>query len=174
MPLIRGNREVVDGWQRLDGEASLPAAGPIILDLRRLEEEAETLYHRPGGLGVELLPAERVERIEPWLDRLELIALRFPAFVDGRAYSTARLLRERMGYKGELRATGNVLIDQHQPMLRCGFDSFEVAPGRAWESWRNAKVWMDLAYAPGYAETLPTRALSIMEARHGARLAATA
>ena len=56
-----------------------------------------------------------------------MVALDFPAFTDGRAYSTARLLRERHGYLGELRAVGDVLLDQIPFMLRCGFDAFEVA-----------------------------------------------
>jgi uncharacterized protein (DUF934 family) len=62
----------------------------------------------------------------PYLDRLAVVALVFPSFRDGRAYSQARLLRERYKYKGELRATGQVLRDQFVIMLRAGFDSFEV------------------------------------------------
>ncbi len=64
--------------------------------------------------------------LEPWLGHLALIALVFPKFRDGRAYSQARLLRERYSYRGELRATGDVLRDQFQFLLRAGFDSFEV------------------------------------------------
>ena len=64
--------------------------------------------------------------LQPWLDRLSLIALVFPKFRDGRAYSQARLLRERYAYRGELRATGDVLRDQFQFLVRAGFDAFEV------------------------------------------------
>ena len=63
---------------------------------------------------------------EAHLDRLAVVALVFPSFRDGRAYSQARLLRERHNYRGELRATGQVLRDQFLFMLRAGFDSFEV------------------------------------------------
>nr|WP_272211204.1 DUF934 domain-containing protein [Marinicella sp. W31]MDC2877092.1 DUF934 domain-containing protein [Marinicella sp. W31] len=65
-------------------------------------------------------------KLEPVLDRIEMIALSFPAFADGRAFSQATLLRERLGYRGELRAVGDVLIDPLVLMLRCGFDSFTV------------------------------------------------
>ena len=67
-----------------------------------------------------------VDDLVPWLDRLAVVALVFPSFRDGRAYSQARLLRERYFYRGELRATGQVLRDQFVFMLRAGFDSFEV------------------------------------------------
>jgi uncharacterized protein (DUF934 family) len=62
----------------------------------------------------------------PHLDRLAVVALVFPSFRDGRAYSQARLLRERYDFRGELRATGDVLRDQFQFLMRAGFDSFEV------------------------------------------------
>jgi uncharacterized protein (DUF934 family) len=67
-----------------------------------------------------------VDDLVPWLDRLAVIALAFPSFRDGRAYSQARVLRERHGYRGELRATGQVLRDQFIFMLRAGFDAFKV------------------------------------------------
>ncbi len=68
----------------------------------------------------------KVSELAPYLDRLALVALVFPTFKDGRAYSQARLLRERHGFRGELRATGEVLRDQFLFLLRAGFDAFEV------------------------------------------------
>ena len=78
-------------------------------------------------------PASRSTPLEPHLGRLALIALAFPKFSDGRSYSAARLLRERLGFKGELRAIGDVLADQIPLMRRCGIESFEVTtpPTRA-------------------------------------------
>ncbi|HEV7822937.1 MAG TPA: DUF934 domain-containing protein, partial [Burkholderiales bacterium] len=67
-----------------------------------------------------------IDELAPWLDKLALVALVFPKFQDGRAYSQARILRERQGFRGELRATGQVLRDQFVFMQRAGFDSFEV------------------------------------------------
>jgi uncharacterized protein (DUF934 family) len=79
-----------------------------------------------GELGV-IWPNNRdLDDLLPYLDRLAAVALVFPSFRDGRAYSQARLLRERHGYTGELRATGQVLRDQFLFMLRAGFDALEV------------------------------------------------
>ncbi|TAV48577.1 DUF934 domain-containing protein [Rhizobium leguminosarum] len=78
------------------------------------------------GLGVLIKPADDVRRLEPYLDRLEIVAVAFPAFNDGRAFSHASLLRQRLGYTNELRAVGDVLIDQVPLMLRVGIDSFAV------------------------------------------------
>jgi len=78
------------------------------------------------GLGVLIRPADDVSRLEPYLYRLEIVAVAFPAFNDGRAFSHASLLRQRLGYTNELRAVGDVLIDQIPLMLRCGIDSFSV------------------------------------------------
>ena len=83
------------------------------------------------GLGVFVAPADDVTKLEPYLDRIALIAVSFPAFNDGRGFSHATLLRERLGYQGELRAVGDVLIDQVPLMLRTGFDSFAVTNATA-------------------------------------------
>lgn len=78
------------------------------------------------GLGVVIKPADDVLKLEPYLYRLEIVAVAFPAFNDGRAFSHASLLRQRLGYTNELRAVGDVLIDQVPLMLRVGIDSFAV------------------------------------------------
>ncbi|TAX34436.1 DUF934 domain-containing protein [Rhizobium leguminosarum] len=83
------------------------------------------------GLGVLIKPADDVRRLEPYLYRLEIIAVAFPAFNDGRAFSHASLLRQRLGYTNELRAVGDVLIDQVPLMLRVGIDSFSVTNATA-------------------------------------------
>ena len=83
------------------------------------------------GLGVLINPADDVRRLEGHLDRLALVAVAFPAFNDGRAFSHASLLRSRLGFAGEVRAVGDVLIDQIPLMLRCGVDSFAVSNATA-------------------------------------------
>ncbi|MCF3638689.1 DUF934 domain-containing protein [Rhizobium sp. TRM95111] len=83
------------------------------------------------GLGVLINPADDVRRLEHCLDRIALVAVAFPAFNDGRAFSHASLLRARLGYGGEVRAVGDVLIDQIPLMLRCGIDSFAVTNATA-------------------------------------------
>ncbi|MCW1748817.1 DUF934 domain-containing protein [Rhizobium acaciae] len=83
------------------------------------------------GLGVLIKPADDVRRLEPYLYRLEIVAVAFPAFNDGRAFSHASLLRQRLGYTNELRAVGDVLIDQVPLMLRVGIDSFSASNATA-------------------------------------------
>lgn len=83
------------------------------------------------GLGVVIAPADDVTKLAPHLDRLALVAVAFPAFNDGRAFSHASLLRARLGFSGEVRAVGDVLIDQIPLMLRCGVDSFAVSNATA-------------------------------------------
>lgn len=95
-----------------------------LLSLDALIEKAEA--SNDVGLGVLVRPADDVRRLQPYLDRLAMVAVEFPAFNDGRAFSHASLLRERLGYKNELRAVGDVLIDQVPLMLRVGIDSFAV------------------------------------------------
>ena len=82
-----------------------------------------------GALGVRLSPSDDPVLIVNDLDKLALIAVEFPAFTDGRGYSTATLLRERYGYKGELRAIGEVARDHLHAMAQCGFDSFLLREG---------------------------------------------
>jgi uncharacterized protein (DUF934 family) len=98
----------------------------VLVSAARFLEDPEALLARVGELGV-IWPNNRdLDDLLPYLDRLAAVALVFPSFRDGRAYSQARLLRERHGYGGELRATGQVLRDQFLFMLRAGFDTLEV------------------------------------------------
>lgn len=118
-----------DPWQVV-GEEDIPQTiesnAKILLPLARYLELSDDL-RRPGSTGVIVSPDDDVSRLEPHLEKLALIAVTFPAFNDGRAYSQASLLRSRLGFGGELRATGDVLIDQVPLMLRCGIDSFAVS-----------------------------------------------
>jgi uncharacterized protein (DUF934 family) len=91
-----------------------------------LDAFLEKVIAGESNLGVLIKPADDVRALAPYLDRLALVAVSFPAFNDGRSFSHATLLRERLGYKGEVRAVGDVLIDPLPLMLRCGIDSFAV------------------------------------------------
>ena len=116
-----------DPWVRsADPEVALGPDDAILVPLPVLITQSDRLLPAAGLLGVEAQPGEHVGALEPYLGRIALIALAFPKFSDGRSYSAARLLRERLSYRGELRATGDVLADQIPLMRRCGFDSFEV------------------------------------------------
>ena len=128
MPLVKHGRIVAGPLSsRVDDDA--PIAGRRAGDraggtLPRRRRRARSARRR--RLGVLWPNDRRVAELAPWLDRLALVALAFPNFRDGRAYSQARLLRERYGFRGELRATGDVLRDQFLFLIRAGFDSLEV------------------------------------------------
>ena len=126
MPLVKQGRIATDSFVHVGDGAELPGDGAVLVSAARFLEDPQALLRRAGRLGV-IWPNNRdVDDLVPWLDRLAAVALVFPTFRDGRAYSQARLLRERHGYDGELRATGQVLRDQFVFMLRAGFDAFEV------------------------------------------------
>ena len=120
-----------DAWVKAEADAALPD-GQVILPKKRWLAEREQLGHRNAPLGLLVEAGETIDDIAADLPRFALIALSFPKFRDGRAFSTARLLREKHGFAGELRAVGNVLSDLIPFMRRVGFDAFEVthAPTR--------------------------------------------
>ena len=120
-----------DAWSRVAAEGEIPE-GPALLSKKRWLAERERLATRNAPLGLQLDPGESLDDIAADLPRFALIALSFPKYSDGRAFSTARLLREKYGFSGELRAVGNVLNDQIAFMRRVGFDTLDVthAPTR--------------------------------------------
>jgi uncharacterized protein (DUF934 family) len=113
-------------------------AGDVIVSLARLNLEGDNLFGPGRRVGVRIEPNEAVEALAYDLPRLALVALVFPKFRDGRAYSAARILRERMGFVGELRAVGDVLVEQAGFLVRCGFDSFAPADGATATQWTAA------------------------------------
>ncbi|RBP03561.1 uncharacterized protein (DUF934 family) [Roseiarcus fermentans] len=118
-----------DGFARLADADALPSDGAVIVSLGRWLSERETLTARPAPVGVAVEAGADAQAHLADLAGRPLIALAFAKFADGRAFSYARLLRDRHGFRGELRATGDVLIDEIPLMLRCGFDAFEVENG---------------------------------------------
>ena len=126
MPLVKDGAVVPNRYVTAEAEGVLPD-GPVIVPLSRLLAEGVALSGRNAPLGVSVPNTADIAVLAPFLPSLSLVALDFPKFRDGRAYSQARLLRERHGFAGELRATGNVLRDQVLLMARCGFDAFEIA-----------------------------------------------
>jgi uncharacterized protein (DUF934 family) len=125
MPLVKRGKVVADDFMRVADGEPLPDA-PVIVSAERLLAEAANLFARGTPVGVIWPNNRRVSELAPLLDKLALVALVFPVFKDGRAYSQARQLREQYGFRGELRASGAVLRDQLLFMQRAGFDAFEV------------------------------------------------
>lgn len=126
MQLVKNGKIADDPYFRILDDAGLPDDGAVLIPAARLLADAGEFVPRAGRTGV-LWPNDReVSELAPYLDRLALVALVFPNLKDGRAYSQARILRERHHFRGELRATGQVLRDQFLFLHRAGFDAFEV------------------------------------------------
>jgi len=126
MPLVENGQVVPDRYVYVGEDEPIPDRVPVIVPAKRFLDNADALIGRDGSLGVAWPNDRRVAELAPWLGHLALVALQFPKFRDGRAYSQARLLRETYGFGGTLRATGDVLRDQFQFLVRAGFNSFEV------------------------------------------------
>ena len=113
-----------DRWVRIDGEQPIPDGEDVIVTLTVFEDHKVDLLTRNDGLlGIYLEAGEQIESITDHLDRIALVALDFPSFADGRAFSKARLLRDRHDFNGEIRATGDVRLDQVQHLRRSGFNA---------------------------------------------------
>ncbi|UGQ47704.1 DUF934 domain-containing protein [Massilia endophytica] len=136
--IIKGRSIVRNEWQLLrlaEGQEAASAevpAGKVIVPLAVWEAQRETLAVR-GDIGVWLASDQRPEVLKEDLQRFPVIAVDFPKFTDGRGYSIAFNLRMRLGYKGELRAIGDVLRDQLFQMQRVGFDAYDTRPDRSIE-----------------------------------------
>jgi uncharacterized protein (DUF934 family) len=129
--LIRNGAVAADGFTLVRAAAAageLPA-GPVIVPLALWLAARDVLRAR-GDVGVWLAPAEDPALLADDAALLPVIAIDFPAFADGRGYSTARLLRERFGYRGELRAIGDIQRDQLYYLSQVGFDAFALLDGR--------------------------------------------
>lgn len=128
---------VEDAFTTVADEDAIPE-GPVILSLTRFQAEGDALLSAGRPVGVRVLPDEAVEDLAYDLPRLALVAVVFPKYADGRAYSSAALLRQRLGYAGEVRAVGDVLREQAAFMVRCGMDAFVPADGSTAEDWAAA------------------------------------
>jgi len=165
MALLKGGEIVEDPFTQVGDEEAPPEKGAVIVGLDQWRENRKALVGRGEPLGVRLHSDQSPSEIRADLEHFAVVALEFPAFKDGRAYSYARLLRERYGYTGEIRAVGDVLCNQLQFMLRCGFDAFDVADGESLEELRAACDEFHVFYQPT-ADGHPT-ASSLRNARRG-------
>jgi uncharacterized protein (DUF934 family) len=147
MALIKNGALADDSFQTVADDAPLPANGAIV-SLARFEKERDALLARNAPLGVRLKSDESPERLGGDIDRLSVIVLEFPKFRDGRAFSWARMLRTRLGFKGEIRAAGHFLYDQMAYLVRVGVDAFEVPDGFAIAEFDRAMGEMTNVYQP--------------------------
>jgi uncharacterized protein (DUF934 family) len=126
MALIKDGKLVADTFVDASAADTLPPAGAVLVTLEQWQAQRAALLARGTPLGIRLHSDQPPDLIAADLPHFALVALEFPKFRDGRAYSYARLLRERYGFKGELRAVGDVLLEQLFFMLRTGFNAFQI------------------------------------------------
>lgn len=147
MAIIK-NGSVCETEERfVEDDQSVPADGTIVVSAERWLTECAALRAR-GDVGIRLASSFAVESLDGELQGVSLILVDFPVFSDGRGYSIGRLLRDRLGFEGELRAIGDVLPDQLSYMARCGFDAFALKPGKKVESALAAMKHLSVKYQP--------------------------
>ena len=152
MALIKDHKFVENTWvyYEPDLEPSAHIQGVIFT----LQNFTACSHHVPADLklGIKLENHDSVGAVADHIHSISLISLEFPAFSDGRAYSQAQSLRQQLGYDGEIRATGNVLVDQYSFMLQCGFNCFEVPKTTDLEEWKTAARIIPATYTPSQAK----------------------
>ena len=126
MALFRNGKPADDEWTTLDEDTAVPSAGAVAISKARWLAERNTLVGRNAPLGLVLQSGENLDGLENDLSRFALIVLHIPKYSDGRLYSIARLLRDRHGFAGEIRARGDILRDQIGFLHRAGFDALDV------------------------------------------------
>jgi uncharacterized protein (DUF934 family) len=149
--ILRQRELHADSWRYLGEE--IAEGDAVVVPFAELRTARARWWAWSGRLGVRLAPVDRVEELDEDLPRLDLIAVEFPSPGEGRGYSQGRLLRERCGFRGELRAVGaGVRQDQVFLLARCGFDAIELAEGEDTQAARRALSRYDVAYQPGAAQ----------------------
>lgn len=152
MALVSDGAFVADEWRRLADEESLPPSGKVIVSLERVA--AALADARLAAVGVFVANTVDPQALAPFLPRLALVDIAFPAFTDGRGFSLARLLR-RAGFAGELRASGRLTPDQYLHAIGSGFASIEIpddlAARHGEANWAKALHARSLSYQRGHA-----------------------
>ncbi|MEE8664380.1 MAG: DUF934 domain-containing protein [Acetobacter sp.] len=146
MPLLEKGHVIADRWQIVTDDAAIPENGPVLVPAPRLSEALGRTSK--DEVGVILTPDMEVATLRPAIDRLSLIALTFPVFRDGRGFSQARALREHLHFKGDIRATGHILPDQYDMLLRCGVTTVSVADDADITFWQKAMDRYTVASQP--------------------------
>lgn len=148
MSLIINGQIEQDVYTDVSQADGIPDSGALIVSLEQWQQHRDELLKRSDLLGIILRSDEKPESIVGDIAHFDVIALDFPAFGDGRAYSYARLLRSRYDYDGELRAVGDVLLEQLHFMHRVGFNAFDIKDEDAAEAWTIAAADISVWYQP--------------------------
>jgi uncharacterized protein (DUF934 family) len=151
--LLRNGAIVADEWRR-PGDEDVADDSPLMVSFGEWIAERDRWLARRGPLGVILAPPDDVRKLVPDLGRLALAGAEFPTVSEGRGYTQGRLLRERWGFPGELRARGALQRDHVFLLARCGFDSIELAESEL-EGGIAALRTFSAAYQPANDRGLP-------------------
>ncbi len=147
-PLIRHGERVVDPWIGIADDEQHLLYGPIIVSLARWRAEREKLIATGQPLGIRLASHHTAGDIAADLEHLNLVAVEFPAIADGRGYTVGRMLRERYGFRGEIRAVGPLVRDVFAFLVRSGFDAVEARDETEAEAWDEAVGAITVTYQP--------------------------
>ncbi len=154
--LLKDGAVAEDAWVVVgDDDAAAVPEGAVIVSLDRWRRDRAALSARNTALGIRLKSSQLAAEIAADLDRFTLVVLDFPVFRDGRPFSTARELREHHGFTGEIRASGHVLPDQYQFLVRTGFNTVVVGEGANLASWRHALSEISVAYQAALSAEQP-------------------
>ena len=177
MALLRHGALQPNNWRFVGDDAAIPVDEPVTVSLKRWQAEGETLRGRNAPIGVRLKNDEAALSLSEDVHRLSLIEVEFPKFTDGRAFSQARILRDKLGYQGELRAVGTILRDQYLYMTRCGIDSVELPEDKPIDGYladlQEFSAWYQPA-SDGRVTVLELRHPANANARRGAAPVVTA
>jgi uncharacterized protein (DUF934 family) len=163
--LIRHRGVVADTWTLARSAEEVPERGDVIVPLSHWLADRRQLVARDGRVGVLLAPADDPAALADEIRGLPVVAVDFPHFTDGRGYSTARLLRERYRFAGELRAVGDIRRDQIFYLSRVGFDAFALREGEDVEAAVAALDDFSEAYQASVERPLPLFRRRVVAAR---------
>ncbi len=166
MPIIKDGAVIDDPWLVIDDQEPVPVSQPVMVSLTRWQAERDALRGRNGMVGVRMQTTDLADEIADDVGHLDLIAIEFPAIGEGRGYSTGRLLRERHGFTGELRAVGPLVRDVFLFLKRCGFDAVEARDDAEAAAWSDAVGAFTVAYQNAAECNVPLDSRGLLTSNH--------
>jgi uncharacterized protein (DUF934 family) len=148
MPLLKHGKIIEDSWQHAGNNDAIPGDVPVTISVARWQQDREDLIACGQPLGLRITGDVDVSAVAHDLDHFDLVAVNFPSIADGRGYSQARLLRQRHGFEGELRATGPLVRDVFTALERVGFDAIEARDEAEARAWREAVARITVRLQP--------------------------
>lgn len=155
MPLVKDKTLIENPTHHADDSETIAPGADVTVSLERWHRDRPALRQHAGRLGIRIPNDVNVRELDEETLGAAMLALEFPSYADGRAYSQARILREELGFRGELRATGDVMRDQVFFLHRCGFDALELRTDQDPDEALSAFNDFTVVYQPAADETLP-------------------